>query len=240
MNVNEIVHRMLHTYSHCESYSDVGSVRLVDMERDDLDRPEVVFKTHFKKPRRFRFEWQYRTGGDMDWQENSMGFDGTEAWEQYHEQEEPELAEDLDSAIARATGASMGAVHEISDMLLEVETAEENWLRWHKEISLLGQEAVGEELCYCITTGTMRPQDKMIWISAETFTVTKVKFNSGTGETVTPYFWLGREEGKENLDAATLEHLESSRDQYDYYIEKVYSAVKLNEEIPDEFFGVQK
>jgi hypothetical protein len=237
MNVNQIVHRMIETYLDCKSYSDVGYVRLVDVDRDDLDRPEVMFKTFFKQPRVFRFEWQYRTGDDMDWQENLMGFDGMTAWEQYHD-EDSDVAEDLDMAIARATGASMGAVHEVSDIFLEPDTAEENWLRWHKEIALLGQESIDDELCYCISAGTMRPQDKLIWISAKTFTIKKVKFNSGVGEVITPYFWMGREELKENLDSKTLEYLESSRDEFDYYIEKTYNSVKLNDEIADEIFAV--
>jgi hypothetical protein len=237
MNVDEIIHRMIETYLGCESYSDTGYVRLVDVAGDDLERPEVSFKTFFKKPQQFRFEWQCRTGDDEDWQENLMGFDGTTAWEKYHE-EGSEIADDLDMAIARATGASIGAVHEVPDMFLESDNAEENWRRWHKEILLLGQEAVEDELCYCISAGTMRPQDKLIWISSESFTVKKVKFNSGAGDIVTPYFWLGREELKEHLDSSQLELIESLRDKFDYYIEKTYYAVKLNDEISDELFAV--
>ncbi|MBA3995513.1 MAG: hypothetical protein C0469_18500 [Cyanobacteria bacterium DS2.3.42] len=237
MNVDEIIHRMIQTYLGCESYSDTGHVRLVDVAGDDLERPEVKFKTYFKQPRLFRFEWQYRTGDDMDWQDNVIGFDGTTAWERYHD-EAAETAEDLDMAIERATGVSIGAVHEVPDMFLEVNNAEENWRRWHKEILLLGQEPIEDELCYCISVGTMRPQDKMIWLSTETFTVKKVKFNSGVGDVMTPYFWMEKEELEANLDSSELEHIESMRDKFDYYIEKTYRSVELNEEISDEIFDV--
>lgn len=235
MNVDEIIHRMIQTYLGCQSYSDIGYVRLVDVTSNDLERPEVKFKTFFKQPRRFRFEWQYRTGDDMDWQKNLMGYDGVLAWEEYHE-EKSEIADDLDIAIARATGASMGAVHEVPDIFLESTNAEENWRRWHKEILLLGQEPIEDELCYCISAGTMRPQDKMIWISTETFTIKKVKFNSGVGDVMTPYFWMGKEDLEANPDSPEFEQIESMRDKFDYYIEKTYNSVKLNEAIADELF----
>ena len=115
-NATTILNNMFSMYSRLTSYQDDGILVVT------LDGPtggtieKMPFKTFFKRPSLFRFEW-------TDYAITKLGktkviwFNGKEAFT-YWEPDSFEKEESLSMAVAGATGISYGTVHTVSDLML--------------------------------------------------------------------------------------------------------------------------
>ncbi len=109
VNADDLVERVAKRYSSCRTYQDDG------WTEGSLGRLE--FKTSFVRPRRFRFNWQFCNGVNDDLQVNQISSDGLTAYEHYHGRSK-EVCENINRAVAGATGVSQGTVHTLAKLLM--------------------------------------------------------------------------------------------------------------------------
>lgn len=146
-NATTILNNMFSMYSRLTSYQDDGILVVT------LDGPtggtieKMPFKTFFKRPSLFRFEW-------TDYAITKLGktkviwFNGKEAFT-YWEPDSFEKEESLSMAVAGATGISYGTVHTVSDLMLPGEFGG-SLLKSLTKVSLLGEEVFEGAPCYRI------------------------------------------------------------------------------------------
>jgi hypothetical protein len=114
MKAQAILQKMRARYASLDSYRDWGAVI--------NDTCTITFLTHFRRPSYFRFEWndayvgrdgRLRTTSSAIWS-NEGG-----AYKCYDWTSGTERVRCLSSAVAGATGISMGAAHNLAVMLME-------------------------------------------------------------------------------------------------------------------------
>jgi outer membrane lipoprotein-sorting protein len=155
-----ILNKMFSMYSRLTSYQDDGILVVT------LDGPtggtieKMPFKTFFKRPGLFRFEW-------TDYGITKLGktkmiwSNGKEAFS-YWEPDNYEKEESLGMAVAGATGISYGTVHTVSDLMLPGEFGGSR-LKSLTKVSLLGEEVFEGASCYRIK-GTDGDESVELWV----------------------------------------------------------------------------
>ncbi|HKR15477.1 MAG TPA: DUF2092 domain-containing protein [Pyrinomonadaceae bacterium] len=140
-----ILDNMFRVYSGLKSYQDEGIVIETRDEPTGGTIEKLPFKTSFKRPNFFRFEW-------TDYGITKLGrthivwSNGNEAFT-YWEPDRYEKTESLGLAVAGASGVSSGAARTVSSMLITEEIGGVTWKRLEK-VSLVGEEVVDGVRCY--------------------------------------------------------------------------------------------
>jgi len=163
------------TYLALQTYQDRGrSSQTLKFYPEDGDAAIVVveFSTSFKRPRRFKFEWTTsRDFGDgLDVDKNAIWSDGAKVWSWSSNELNPEREDNLNMAVAGATGISQGMAHEIFRLLSDEVTG----FRFDqlKRLKLLGSEKVGGVEC-TIVHGFQYDNDVKLWIGKEDHLIRK-------------------------------------------------------------------
>ena len=174
-----ILNRMFGAYTRFASYQDEGILVHTIDEPTGGTIEKMPFKTFFKTPNLFRFEWT-DYGIAKVGKTKIIWFNGKDAfsyWEPdiYEKEKTPGLA------IAGATGISYGAVHTVLDLLIPEERGG-SILKRLTSVSLLGEELFEGTPCYRIKA-TLDDDLVELWIGKSDFLLRKfrqeAKFRDG-------------------------------------------------------------
>ncbi len=146
-DATKILNNMARVYSQLTSYQDEGILVTTHDEPTGGTIEKMPFKTHFKRPNLFRFEWtEFRVSKlgrvSMIW------FDGKDAF-LYWEPSRYEKEESFRLAVAGASGITDNAVTHVLHLLLPAEFST-SILDRLKKVSLAGEEVFEGTRCYRI------------------------------------------------------------------------------------------
>jgi outer membrane lipoprotein-sorting protein len=181
---------MFRVYSRMTSYQDEGLLTVTFDGPTGGTIEKMPFKTFFKRPNLFRFEWTdygIRKTGRM----HMIWFNGKEAFT-YWEPDRYEKADRFSLAVAGATGITYRAVNTVSDLLLPDELGSSSLKRLTK-ISLLGEEVFDGARCYRIH-GVEMDQTIELLVGKTDFFIRKLRRESKQGDEITI-----REEVRRNI-----------------------------------------
>jgi hypothetical protein len=229
MDAEQIIHRMQEAYRKFETYQDSGYV--------DGYPGRVKFRTLFRRPQNFLFEWTYldepNKGRNIIWTEGPKTF-------AIHDYEaETEELESLDLAIAGGTGVSVGTSHAISTLLMpELRVSRDSrTVPKRAPFSIKDSELVEGRECFILISADDPDDTLSIWICKTDLVITK---------------WVEQQYQSPEKDAQMLAHLaavdpsmvEEMQALVDNQTEEdrwstttaVYGTVNLNQVIPMEAF----
>lgn len=170
-DATRILNNMFRVYSGFASYQDEGILITTNDEPTGGTIEKMPFKTFFKRPNLFRFEW-------TDYGITKLGrtkliwFNGKEAFT-YWEPDSYEKEKSLSLAVAGATGVSSRVVNTVSDLLMPDELGGSSLKRIVK-VSLLGEEVFEGVRCYRIKA-TEGEDPLELWVGKTDFLVRKLK-----------------------------------------------------------------
>ena len=174
-DAREVVRKMAESYAACKSYQDTGVVETTYHEETEGRIEKMPFKTYFKRPNQFRFEWtdfvSWKAGRTSIIWSNATGVFT------FWDPDRYEKDEDLSMGIAGATGVSHGAAHTVPRLLLPTEIGGFA-LTELKDLSLAGEEVFEGEPCYKITGKHPFGFVYEMWISKRDFLLRKQKDQS--------------------------------------------------------------
>ena len=139
-DATRILNNMFRAYSGFASYQDEGILVVTSEDATGGRIEKMPFKTFFKRPNLFRFEW-------TDYAITKLGrtkmiwFNGKEAF-MYWEPDEYEQKESLRLAVAGATGVSHGVVKTVSDLLMPDELGGSRLKQLSKVSFLVAMKAI--------------------------------------------------------------------------------------------------
>lgn len=182
-DAKEILDKMFKTYSQFASYQDEGTLITTRDHATGGTIEKMPFKTFFKRPNLFRFEW-------TDYGITKLGrtkmiwSNGKEAFT-YWEPDNYEKEESLSMAVAGATGITSLTVNTIFDLLLPDEMGGSIFKRL-VNVSLAGEDEFEGVSCYRIkATGGDEPYE--LWIGKTDFLLRKLRRESKVDDTLWIY-----------------------------------------------------
>ena len=185
-----ILNNMFSVYSRAASYQDEGILVTTTDTPTGGTIEKQPFKTFFKRPNLFRFEWTEFTITKLG-RTYRIWFNGKEAFS-YWEPDRYEKDESLSLAVAGATGISSRTVNTVSDLLLPQELGPSTLKRLVK-ISLLGEDVFEGIRCYRIKA--MEGDDSTeLWVGKNDFLLRKLRREMKHGDEL-----LIREEMRRNI-----------------------------------------
>ena len=170
-DATRILNNMSRVYSRLASYQDEGILVITDDEATGGTIEKMPFKTFFRRPNLFRFEW-------TDFGITKLGrtrliwFNGKEAFT-YWEPDRYEKEESLSLAVAGATGASSTTIDTVPDLLMPDELGASTLKRLVK-VSLLGEDVFEGVRCYRIKA-TDREDPVELWVGKNDFLLRKLR-----------------------------------------------------------------
>lgn len=176
-----ILNNMLGVYSRLTSYQDEGILVTTNDEPTGGTIEKIPFKTFFKRPNLFRFEWT-EFGITKLGRKNVVWSNGKESFT-YWEPDNYEKEESLDMAVAGATGISRGTVNTITTMLLGDEYGALLVTRLVKP-SLLGEDVFDGVRCFHIKA-TEAEDSVELWIGKNDFLLRKVRRETKENDGIT-------------------------------------------------------
>ncbi len=235
MKPEEIARCMIEKYASCLYYTDSGFLRNYLEGEDIPQRPYLTFRTMYRLPYFFRFEWQDHLSDDSPWREHMVGCDGQTAFSKY-EDTGFKVQSSLKYAIAEANAVSRNAVAQISQHFPEIDLLPISWLNRHKNLTWIGTEAANGKECFCIASSVKHAQDSMHWIACDDFSLRRVKtYTVVTADIANQVKDMARKLGAGDVDLPGLPR-ESQR----AYIETNYEQVGFDRELPIVDFALPK
>ena len=235
MRPEEIVNRMLEKYATCKSYEDSGYLENFTEGEDRSQAILVKFRTLYKVPFFFRFEWLERPFPTSQWNESVLGCDGEVAFTSWHK-DGYKVRPTLKHAIAEMNMISYNSVAQISQHFPDLDLLPVAFFDRHKELMMIGKEDANGTECYCIGSTLKHPHDKFMWISCEDFSIRRVKTYQFADRNFISD--LIAEIKKTSGPDADVSHLEGDlAAPKRVYTEKHYEDVAFGKEIPDESFA---
>lgn len=224
---------MIERYAACLSYKDSGFLRNYLEGEDVPQRPFLTFRTKYKLPYFFRFEWQDHISENSPWRENIIGCDGQNAYSKY-EESGLKTQTSLKYAIAEANAVSRNSVAQISQHLPELDLLPVSWLERHKNLTWIGTETANGRDCFCIASSVKNAQDSMLWIACNDFSLRRVKtYTLVTADIANQVADMATKLGVSDLDASGL-----PQEKQRAYIETNYEDVYFDNEISIEDFAM--
>jgi outer membrane lipoprotein-sorting protein len=179
-DAKRILNNMFRAYSRLASYRDEGILVTTNDEPTGGTIEKMPFKTFFKRPNLFRFEWT-EYGITKLGRVYLIWCNGKEAFT-YWEPDRYEKNESLSSAIAGATGVSSGAASNVSVFLMP----EKYWsspLQRLVNVSLLGEDVFEGVRCYHIKAA--EGEDLVeLWVGKTDFLLHKLRQETRSREGV--------------------------------------------------------
>lgn len=180
VDATRILNNMFGVYSRLASYQDEGILVTTNDEPTGGRIEKMPFKTFFKRPNLFRFEWT-EYGITKLGQKNVIWSNGKESFT-YWEPDRYEKDESLSSAIAGATGVSAGAASTVSVFLMREKY-------WHSplerlvNVSLLGEDVFEGVRCYRIKAADGKELVEL-WVGKNDFLLRKLRRETKDGDKV--------------------------------------------------------
>lgn len=177
-----LLNQMAETYSRLVSYQDEGVVITTYDEETGGRIDKLPFKTFFKRPNLFRFEWTdyflSKLGKKrVAWSNGKSAFT-------YWEPDRYEMEKRLGLAIAGATGVSRGSAHTVSRLLLADEVSGFPVTDLN-DASLLGEEIFEGVLCYHIKGTHPHGGVYELWIGKSDRLLRKVREETRDSDKIT-------------------------------------------------------
>ena len=173
-----VLSNMFKVYSGLVSYQDEGILITTNDGPTGGTIEKMPFKTFFKRPNLFRFEW-------TDYEITKLGrtkvvwFNGKEAFS-YWEPDLYEKQESLSMAVAGATGISYGTVLTVSRLIMPDEL-DESHLKTLVKASIVSEEDFEGVRCYRIKA--MEGSDPIeLWIGKNDFLLRKLRKENPNGD----------------------------------------------------------
>ena len=170
-NAKSILDNMFKAYSRLSSYQDEGIVIETRDEPTGGTIEKMPFKTSFRRPNMFRFEW-------TDYGITKLGrthivwSNGKEAFT-YWEPDRYEKEKSLGLAVAGASGVSSGTAWTVSSLLLPEEISGATWKKQEK-VSLAGEEVVDGVSSYHLKA-VFGDGPLELWVGKTDFLVRKLR-----------------------------------------------------------------
>jgi len=171
---------MAERYASISSYEDSGVVETVTDGVLSKRNTDILFKTYFTRPNKFRFEWLdcralVFSDRSVVWSDGSKSFT-SHAYKPGH----IETEEDLGMAVAGATGVSLGSAHTIPVMLIsEIRGFVATEI---KKPRVKGQEVFEGEDCYILEGLDFGDKPLQLWISKADSLLRKLRSTGINGE----------------------------------------------------------
>lgn len=167
-----LLNRMEEKYSHLNSYQDEGVVVTTYDEETGGRIEKLPFKTSFKRPNLFRFEWTDYFLSKLGkkrvvWSNGKSSFT-------YWEPDRYEKEEDLGLGIAGATGVSGASAHTVPRLLIADEVGGFSVTELEKT-SLVGEEVFEGVRCYHIKGAHPNGEIYELWIGKSDLLLRKVR-----------------------------------------------------------------
>ena len=149
MDPKQILGAVAEVYASCSTYRDSGQVtiRFLCPEGRSPRTSVKPFTTAFRRPARFRFEYQARYRVQDKWKRYIVWADGPAVrtwWDLIPRGEQPQS---LGRALAAATGVSSGSAHTVPALLMP-DRVRGSRLTELAELVSLGDEPLDEVICY--------------------------------------------------------------------------------------------
>ncbi|HSL55603.1 MAG TPA: DUF2092 domain-containing protein [Pyrinomonadaceae bacterium] len=177
-DATRILNNMFSVYARAASYQDEGIlVTTTDTPTGGLIE-KMPFKTFFKRPGLFRFEWTDFTITKLG-RTYRIWSNGTDAFT-YWEPDRYEKEESLGLAVAGATGVSSTTVNTVSDLLLPDELGP-SALKRLTRVSLLGEDVFEGVHCYRIKA-TEDGESIELWIGKNDLLLRKLRRERKQGD----------------------------------------------------------
>jgi hypothetical protein len=173
LNEQQIIQQLSALYANCRSYEDQGYVdTIIDPGTTQERRGRVAFRTAFVRPMYFRLEWMRFdpfTGKPNQEGSEAIWCDGAKAYSRNRFDEHEVEFENLDHAIASATGV---AAHTVSSLLMP-DVLSFKFMR-HGNLSSVPDEILFDEPCchLCATTDEQRVD---ILVSKQSFVLRRIR-----------------------------------------------------------------
>lgn len=235
MKPEEIARCMIEKYASCLYYTDSGYLRNYLEGEEIPQRPYLTFRTMYRLPYFFRFEWQDHFSDDSPWREHMVGCDGHTAYAKY-EDTGFKIQSSLKYAIAEANAVSRNAVAQISQHFPEIDLLPVSWLKRHKNLTWIGTEAANGKECFCIGSSVKNAQDSMLWIACDDFSLRRVKtYTLVTADVANQVADMAMKMGLGDVDLPGL-----PREKQRAYIETNYEEVGFDRELAINDFAMPK
>lgn len=177
-DATRILNNMFSVYARAASYQDEGIlVTTTDTPTGGVIE-KMPFKTFFKRPSLFRFEWTDFTTTKLG-RTYRIWSNGTDAFT-YWEPDRYEKEESLSLAVAGATGVSSITVNTVSDLLLPDELGP-SALKKLTRVSLLGEDVFEGVHCYRIKA-TEDNESIELWIGKNDLLLRKLRRERKQGD----------------------------------------------------------
>ncbi|HEY9773970.1 MAG TPA: hypothetical protein V6C81_09195 [Planktothrix sp.] len=236
MNERDVIQQLGVPYGRCRSYEDQGLVEnIIDPGTSNERRERIQFRTAFRRPLFFRFEWRILdriTGvaGDVE----MIWCDGIKSFSKNRFEEQPIECDSLDHAIAGATSV---AAHTVSALLMPgVLTF--SFMR-HGALSSMPEENFGGEQCYHVVANT-EEQRTDILVGKAKFVLRRIReervMKGGAHNVNLPELppGIGTAEHEEMMRILA----ESAEEDLHTISDCTYSHVRFDGEIPETIFKV--
>jgi outer membrane lipoprotein-sorting protein len=173
-----VLNKMFSVYSRFKSYQDEGLLITTFDEPTGGTIHKMPFKTFYKTPNLFRFEWT-DYGISKLAKTKIIWSNGKDAFT-YLEPDRYEKEEALSLAVAGATGISSGTVNTVLEMLRPNEFGWWNPKTW-KDLSLSGEELFEGVSCYRLKA---KDGDDLVelWVGKSDFLLRKLREESEFGD----------------------------------------------------------
>ena len=174
-----IMNNMYRLYSRLASYQDEGILVSTHDEPTGGTIEKIPFKTFFKRPNLFRFEWTEFNVTKLG-RKKLVWFNGKEAF-MYWEPDYYEKEQSLSMAVAGASDISPGAVNTVSTMLSDEFGS---WpMKRLKRSSLLGEDMVDGVRCFHLKA-TEDEDPIELWVGKSDFLLRKTRRETKDGDVV--------------------------------------------------------
>lgn len=232
----DIVTRMLEKYASCSSYEDSGYLENFLEGEERTHGFFLKFRTWYKRPFQFRYEWIEREFLDAPWKERLVGCDGTTAFSK-DEEAGKKIQSSLKYAIAEANTPSRNSITQITQHFPDLDLLPIAWLDRHKDLTLIGKEFANDIECYCVASTVKNPHDKIIWVSCEDYSLRRVKTYTKMSSNISNEMLdLAKKVALKEVETSSLSP--SQRPEKRNYIETNYEEVAFDKELPVDIFAL--
>jgi len=224
MNAESVLKSVIEKYRSFASYADHGTVDRVPSASCE----SINFKTFFVRPNKVRFDWR-----DRHPHNNTIWSNGKNSYSWFLGELEQE--ENLELAMAGATGVSSGSVLMIVQLLFP-ESVETKSVWFEMQNMQMDQQEVNGLRCYHLVGTDRKPADTEAWISKEDLIVHRLISKSEITQEQAERRFAEMIEELKNLGIPKETWPKRPFRAEKYQTEYNYQEVKVNEPIADEIF----
>jgi hypothetical protein len=172
MNPENILEELSNRYATCTTYLDRGYLYSWSESCAKTRKPQIIFRTDFERLAKIRFEWYNNHSNNVLLCNETHCYSYNDFYSAgpFKRQEESAFM-----AIAAATAGSRRASYFAPSLLLDEMRIGTEWTLLRDDISLLKDESIGDQDCYCIQGSNFSPRDTTIWVSKGDFSLRRLR-----------------------------------------------------------------